>query len=417
MIENNVHCFILSPNYGYEPHCIAVFEIDHDIRSDCSIKVGVGDPYDPTKEKSFTGNYYHDGGEHPFPDNKMVLDITELLPINDDVYLKIYDGSNYHTGTIEYFAIEYYDNYSLSNPDQIYTATGLPVNTTNNDTAVVNIDNVSLSEVYQISSEELDKYITRTLTDEDFEIEETNNTNEKYNGHATGLLPLTEEDIEWLKDNALTITDVKTLETLPGKVDNSDTNYFPPIGNQDGVGSCVAFSIGYYINTYYQAINNGWDLSSAQWEGGYYGEPTNNYQDKIMSPNFVYNQINDGEDGGSAYVDAIKLISNIGECSWKKFPYKTSNETNYCTEWPDEQAWREAPLYRSTMDGLYYLQVDSGADIETLKSLLNDGYLISISIDANKYENLTSEDVWNVDNYNNITNTNHANTIVGYFDE
>ena len=420
MIENNVHCFILTPSLGYEPHCIAVFKIDHDVRNDCAIKVGVGDPDNPSKEKAFTGDTYHDGGKHPFPNNKMVLDITEFLPINDDVYLKVYDGSDSDTGTIEYFAVEYYDSYNLSNPDIIYTAKGLPANTTNNNTTIVNIDDVSLSEAYQISSEKLYKYITRTLTDEDFEIVETNNTSEKYNSHATGLLPLTEEDIEWLKDNALTITGFKKLETLPNSLDNSDTIYFPPIGEQDGVGSCVAFSLGYYINTYYQARKNNWDLSGASWEGGYYGEPTNSYQDKIMSPNFVYNQINNGIDSGSSYVDAIKLISNIGECSWEKFPYQTNPKDgtlDYCTEWPDEEAWREAPKYRSSMQSLYYISVDSWADIDTLKNLLNDGYLISISINADKYKNLTNEDVWNLGNYNNITSTNHANTIVGYEDD
>lgn len=414
MIENNVRCYIISPNYGYEPNCIAVFKIDHDIRNDCTIKIGVGDPDNPTKEKSFVNTFY-DGGKHPFPDNKIVLDITEFLPIDDNVYLKVYDGQDSNTGTIEYFAIEYYSNYTLSNPDQIYTATGLPINTTNNNSTIIKINNVNFSDVYQLSSKELDKYITRILTEEDFDVEESNNLNEIYDGHGTGLLPLTEEEIEWLKENALTITDVTALETLPSNVDNSTTIYFPPIGDQDGVGSCVAFSIGYYTNTYYQAINNGWDLSGAQWEGGYYGEPTSSYQDKIMSPNFIYNQINNGQDKGSSYTDAIKVVSIIGECSWEKFPYKTSNETNYCTEWPYETAWREAPKYRSSKKILYYLPVNDSSDIQTIKSLLNDGYLVSIAVDASKYENLTNEDVWNTSNYNNVS-TNHANTIVGYME-
>jgi len=92
-------------------------------------------------------------------------------------------------------------------------------------------------------------------------------------------------------------------------------------------------------------------------------------------------------------------------------PYSTSDHTS----WPSEPAWREAPRYRSHSSVMEVLQIASDKDILTLKSYVNSGYLISISIDANKYSSMTSNDVWNSYNYTNVR-TNHANTIVGYDD-
>ena len=235
-------------------------------------------------------------------------------------------------------------------------------------------------------------------------------------GHGTGWLGFRESDTEWLEKNLKKIVGLKEYPVLPEAVDNSNSQYFPPIGDQDGVGSCVCWSFGYYTNTYYSAKKFGWDLSGASWTGGYYGQPTPAYQDRILSPNFVYNQINMGFDNGSYYVDAIDFISTVGESSWQKFPYvhnPNNGSMNYCTDWPGEQAYREAPLYRNDKGTLYYLQVTNLTDIATLKGLLDSGYLISISIDANQYPFMTMNDVWNASNYNAVS-TNHANTIVGY---
>ncbi len=419
MIQNNVRTYILTPDFTMEPRCIAVFELEHPERGDTEVYIGVGDPDHPGKEKEFSP-YLLNGGDYSYPDNKMVLDITELLPIDDDVYLKVYDGGGSYIGTVEYFAIEYYDSYSLSDPDEIYVAEGLPVNTSNYDDTVVTIIDVQLGSNTLYNSEEIysSRYITEKIGNED--IEEIDSSNEIVNEYGTGLKSFTDDDIEWLKSNAEKIIGIKdeNFDSLPSSVDNSDTQYFPPIGNQANVGSCVAWSVGYYTNTYYNAQKYGWDLSDANWEGGYYGSPTSSYQDKILSPNFIYNQINNGKDGGASYVDAIKLVWNTGESSWGKFPYETKpgdGSMNYCTDWPDEQAWREAPLYRNEKGDLYYLKVYDYDDINILRDLVNQGYLISISINAGKYSNLTSEDIWNSSNYD-VSSTNHANTIVGYTD-
>ena len=211
-------------------------------------------------------------------------------------------------------------------------------------------------------------------------------------------MPVVVDRIEFGKDAA------------PPSHDNSITNWFPPIGNQDGEGSCVSWACGYYTKTFQEASEHNWDLSGCIWVGGYYGHPSSAYQDKIFSPDFIYHQVNDGSDNGSYYSDNINLLYRIGCCTWDHMPYNPNNSTT----WPDEDAWRQAPWYRS-LTGYNYMWVQTDPALETLKDLLADTNLAIISINANYYGSLTSEDLWTLDNYSPSA-TNHANTIVGYDD-
>ena len=216
-------------------------------------------------------------------------------------------------------------------------------------------------------------------------------------GHGTGLRPPTEEQWNAMVGQITVVDEISLLlDTAPPSIDNSATIWFPPIGNQGPEGSCVCFAVGYYVKTFQEAKDHNWDLSGApQW-------------DKIMSPDFIYHQINNGVDNGSYYSDAINLVCNIGASSWETMPYSSSDHTS----WPSEAAWREAPLYRG--DGGYnYASVTSS--VEGLKNWLVDGNLAIISINANEYSKLTAEDLWKADTYIGST-TNHANTIVGYDD-
>ncbi|MDD3492541.1 MAG: PKD domain-containing protein, partial [Candidatus Thermoplasmatota archaeon] len=202
------------------------------------------------------------------------------------------------------------------------------------------------------------------------------------------------------------------LDGAPAAVDNSQDVWFPPIGNQDGEGSCVCFAVGYYAKTYQEAREHNWDLSGAAWEGGYYGHPSPAYQDRIMSPDFIYHQILywDGDDGGSTYYDAMSLVRDIGCSSWESMPYDPTDSTS----WPGEAAWREAPLYRG-QSGYTYAYATTDSHLEDLKTYLSGDHLAVISVNANYYSSLTGSDLWTVDNYDG-SSTNHANTLVGYDD-
>ncbi|HON29388.1 MAG TPA: InlB B-repeat-containing protein, partial [Mesotoga infera] len=132
MKQNKVLCFAVDPKDNYEPRAIAVFKISHPIRDDCYVYVGVGNPSSPSREKRFD-DYYQRSGPYPYPDNKMVLDITELLPFNNEtLYLKVYDTKTGSTGTIEFFSVEIYDNYPSGVPSSVFISTQTPKNTVNN---------------------------------------------------------------------------------------------------------------------------------------------------------------------------------------------------------------------------------------------------------------------------------------------
>ncbi|MDD5778705.1 MAG: C1 family peptidase, partial [Candidatus Thermoplasmatota archaeon] len=244
--------------------------------------------------------------------------------------------------------------------------------------------------------------------------EEGRNYNLLVDGHGTGLAPPTHEDWEAMDGQVRVLDDVESsgLDGAPAAVDNSQDVWFPPIGNQDGEGSCVCFAVGYYAKTYQEAREHNWDLSGAAWEGGYYGHPSPAYQDRIMSPDFIYHQILywDGDDGGSTYYDAMSLVRDIGCSSWESMPYDPTDSTS----WPGEAAWREAPLYRG-QSGYTYAYATTDSHLEDLKTYLSGDHLAVISVNANYYSSLTGSDLWTVDNYDG-SSTNHANTIVGYDD-
>lgn len=239
------------------------------------------------------------------------------------------------------------------------------------------------------------------------------NYNKKINGHGTGLKPPSATQWEKIAASPILAEHMSfTISTAPSFHDNSNTIWFPPIGNQDGEGSCVAWATAYYTKTFQEALEHNWDLSGAKMEGEYpYLFPSPEYQDKIFSPDFIYHQINRGSDRGAWYDDALNCMFEVGACSWQEMPYDPTDSTS----WPGESAWREAPLYRS---GTGYNMVNfvSDSEIEDLKLLLVNRNLAIISIDANKYSSFASgEDLWTLDNYVS-PNTNHANTVVGYDD-
>ncbi len=115
------------------------------------------------------------------------------------------------------------------------------------------------------------------------------------------------------------------IMALPSSVDNSTSNYFPPIGDQGGQGSCTAWATGYYWMTYTQAKDE--NLNA----GG--GDTT-----LLCSPAFIYNLINGGQDSGAFPADAFLKMNDVGCASLYNMPYSDTNLTN----WPSEAAWIQA---------------------------------------------------------------------------
>lgn len=240
----------------------------------------------------------------------------------------------------------------------------------------------------------------------------TYNTAENYSkvvgGHGTGLRSPTEQQWTQIASEAEFVDEVAAAAAVPSSVDQSKTPYFPPIGNQGKQGSCVAWSFGYYTKTFQEAQEHNWDLSAVKWQNQ---APTPEYQSIIMSPVFIYNLQNNGNDSGLYYSNAVDLICNIGCCTYDKMRYNVSDYFS----WPSEEAWSQAASYRGDNKGIQYLTVNTDQGIINLKNWIASGHLATISVDADKFSNLSRSDVWTSDAYVN-PDTNHANTVVGYDD-
>jgi len=221
---------------------------------------------------------------------------------------------------------------------------------------------------------------------------------------------MTEEEFNRLKEKEGVYEEGRNYNT--SSHDNSATNWFPPIGSQGAEGSCVSWACVYYTKTFQEAKEHNWDLSGCIWEE-VLGEPSSAYHDSIFSPDFVYHQVNDGQDRGSTYFDNMNLLERIGCCSWEKMPY----DDNDSTSWPNEEAWRQAPWYRS-QTGYTVMPVQTDSALEELKQLLADTNLAIISVNGYYLhpDTLTAQDLWTLDNYS-PWGTNHANTVVGYDDD
>ncbi|HPE69497.1 MAG TPA: hypothetical protein PLF96_09285 [Thermotogota bacterium] len=440
MIQNQIDSFFYAPRDDYQPHVVAVFQVDHDVRNECTIELGVGEPENPRMSKKvygdrdYGGPYYYAGGPYPFPNNKIVVDITEFLPIqNETVFLKVFNASA-QSGAIESFQVETYSQYP-SSLDQNLSASGLPQAIASASVQTICIPNVSasadsrtspgrrLQEILWQTSEPLSLEMVQPLIEQ--REQPSSRIFSEGVAYGTGLRNPTRQEWEQIvAERGVRRLDSQQFLALLGNVgarggvDHSLSPYFPPIGNQDGKGSCVCFSMGYYTATFYLAREYAWDLSDASWEGGYDGAPSSAFQPYIMSPDFLYHQLlffdPDPNLRGTNYWDNMKLLTNIGICSWEKMPYDTSSYES----WPSEDAWRQSPRYRmewyeGSSTPLYWIEIASEQDVQAVQSLLEQGLLVSISINANCYEDLSLEDFWDVSNYATTT-SNHANTIVGY---
>jgi len=274
----------------------------------------------------------------------------------------------------------------------------------NSNVAKGNVEEVGIAE-HKITRFELEELKSRVGV-----YVEGRDYNQMIDGYGTGLRPPTDDEWARIAESAYVVDSV-TYQSSPPSVDQSAKPWFPPIGNQGGEGSCTAWAVGYYVKTYQEAKEHAWNFSGATWEGGSSGYPTQSYQKKIISPDFIYHLINNGVDSGSYFSDAIQLVCFIGASSWEKMPYNSADHTT----WPSEEAWTEAPLYRGNSSGYQYMNVSTSTGLANLKNWIASDHLAIIGVDANKYSSLTSADMWTLDNYVNPS-VNHANTIVGYDD-
>lgn len=107
--------------------------------------------------------------------------------------------------------------------------------------------------------------------------------------------------------------------------------WMPPVRRQT-MNDCTAWALVYGVKSFAEARDQGWKPDRPE---------------RQFSPNFVYNQINDGADEGSNFVRAFQVMTQQGAATLAVAPYRPGDFTSQ----PDERARRDAEAFR-IHDGL-----------------------------------------------------------------
>ena len=202
--------------------------------------------------------------------------------------------------------------------------------------------------------------------------------------HPTGLIFATKEQLAGIPLAASPYG----AGDLPRFKDLSD--FLPPVGNQGRQSSCVGWAASYALKSFQEKIESKITM--------------------LFSPSFIYNQINNGQDGGARFIDALNLLSQIGAARYEDMPY---NENDWISQ-PSEEIKEKAKPYRID----YWRQVNI-MDIKEVKNQVNAGYpvVIGTAVDqgfqAGK-RNGTSDFVWRASQGNSLGG--HAMLVVGFDD-
>lgn len=221
---------------------------------------------------------------------------------------------------------------------------------------------------------------------------------EKNNYQNSGLILMSAEEmgIPECKDHGVSL-----LSSLPPKVDNSQLDYFPDIGNQDEIGSCVAWATTYYQFTY--EVNR---------YRGTSGKDPNN----VYSPTWTYNYINGGLNTATILGDAYDVLAHQGAMKLNDMPYY-GTEDKYSYEWShDLEKMTEALKYR--VDSYYHEDAKSSNDLTSVKQHLASGQIAVVSTNATCWavEETTGGEKIVVRGSDYIPTGGHSIAVVGYDD-
>lgn len=177
-------------------------------------------------------------------------------------------------------------------------------------------------------------------------------------------------------------------ESLPPVVDLSPN--LPPVGDQGLQSSCVGWSVGYGLKSFQEKVESN--------------------QSFLFSPAYIYNQLNNGQDGGINIIDAMNLISQQGACLWSDMPYSDKDFTRK----PTLSAIDNASKYKID----FWRQVNV-LDIKEVKAQVNAGFPVVIGsvVDEgfiNGGAKLKNSYIWA--KASGKPKGNHAMLVIGYDD-
>lgn len=204
--------------------------------------------------------------------------------------------------------------------------------------------------------------------------------------HGMGALPMDEKEYK-----KIPLASTAGMGTLPSSKDLSE--WFPVPGNQGRQGSCVAWSVGYGLKSYQEAVERKQKPTDAN---------------STYSPSYIYNQIKLGTctTGGSYVYQAMEMLKTEGTCKMIDFPY---NE-DVCDLVPNQNIKSKASNFRIAD----FRTVDTKNDM-AVKSQLSSNFpiVILMPIDTG-FSNLRYNEIYNGPNGQN--EGFHAMVVVGYDD-
>ena len=187
-----------------------------------------------------------------------------------------------------------------------------------------------------------------------------------------------------VSNSAVYINNSSADTVLPSAVDNSTEPWFPPIGDQGSLGSCVSFATTYYQLSYAVAQENNWTINTIVNPGNVYSPAD---LTKVFSPRWTYNMVNYGVDQGQGSYNPFALLESSGAPAWALFPYNGSDYTTWPTTAP---IWLNALSQRINPYQTISDPDGNPTAVQLIKQLLNNGDLIGFTTeDPNKYSYTT----------------------------
>ncbi|MBL8739224.1 MAG: C1 family peptidase [Planctomycetes bacterium] len=101
--------------------------------------------------------------------------------------------------------------------------------------------------------------------------------------------------------------------------------WLPPVGEQQ-MNDCTTWAIAYAAKSYLEARDQGWLPDRPE---------------RVFSPRFLYNQINHGQDEGSSFVEAVRVLCEQGASTLATEPYRPGDFRTA----PNERARAEAKAF------------------------------------------------------------------------
>lgn len=183
-----------------------------------------------------------------------------------------------------------------------------------------------------------------------------------------GVIIESPEDYYALHSNGLANNFIKDSSSLPKSIDNSQSKYFPEIGNQGSLGSCTCWAQTYYQFTY--EMNKSRGITTT---------PQNSF-----SPIFTYSLVCSATpDLGSGFHDVANLMKETGAAPVSSVPI-----TDDCTNWnANENIRREALKYRikdfqmfeDIGDSKKQITSPDDEDLAAIKTSLANGDVLTFS--------------------------------------